>query len=120
MPVAVINNDYIRRLGTRAGPIARYMLRHRKMKYWMRSIYALTSLRRLKKIIAQLGRRQRLLAGRKERRRDPFGRTGRATSSASSRARALGQALSNARSAAPKRDIRTQPFRVAVVSMGWF
>ena len=49
LPVSVINNEYIRRLGTRAGPIARFMLRHRKMKYWMRSIYALTSLRRLKK-----------------------------------------------------------------------
>ncbi len=49
VPVAVINNDYIRRLGTRAGPVARYMLRHRKMKYWMRSIYALQSLRRLKR-----------------------------------------------------------------------
>ena len=48
LPVSVINNDYIRRLGTRAGPIARFMLRHRKMKYWVRSIYALTSLRRLK------------------------------------------------------------------------
>lgn len=49
VPVAVINNDYIKHLGTRAGPIARLMLKHRKMKYWMRSIYALTSLRRLKK-----------------------------------------------------------------------
>lgn len=49
LPVSVINNDYIRRLGTRAGPIARYMLRHRKMKYWMRSLYALQSRRRLKK-----------------------------------------------------------------------
>jgi len=49
LPVAVINNDYIRRLGTRAGPIARFMLRHRKMKYWMRTIYNLRSLRRLKK-----------------------------------------------------------------------
>ena len=49
LPVSVINNQYIRNLGTRAGPIARFMLRHRKMKYWMRSIYALTSLRRLKK-----------------------------------------------------------------------
>lgn len=49
LPVAVINNDYIRRLGTRAGPIARFMLRHRKMKYWMRTIYNLQSLRRLKK-----------------------------------------------------------------------
>jgi nitronate monooxygenase len=49
VPVAVINNDFIRGLGTRAGPIARYMLRHRRMKYWMRTIYHLRSLRRLKK-----------------------------------------------------------------------
>jgi nitronate monooxygenase len=49
MPVAVIQNDYVRNLGTRAGPIARWMLRHRKMKHWMRSIYALKSLYRLKK-----------------------------------------------------------------------
>jgi nitronate monooxygenase len=49
VPVAVINNEYVRSLGTRAGPIARYMLRHPKMKHWMRSYYALTSLRRLKK-----------------------------------------------------------------------
>jgi nitronate monooxygenase len=49
LPVAVILNDYIRHLGTRAGPIARYMLRHRKMKYWIRSLYALRSLRQLKK-----------------------------------------------------------------------
>jgi nitronate monooxygenase len=48
VPVAVINNDYIRRLGTRAGPIARFMLRHRRTKYWMRTLYHLTSLRRLK------------------------------------------------------------------------
>ena len=48
VPVAVINNAYIQRLGTSAGPIARYMLKHRKMKYWMRTIYHLRSLRRLK------------------------------------------------------------------------
>ena len=49
VPVSVINNDYIKRLGTRSGPLARWMLRHRRTKYWMRSIYAVTSLRRLKK-----------------------------------------------------------------------
>jgi nitronate monooxygenase len=49
VPVAVINNDYVRRLGTRAGPVARWMLRHRRMKHWMRTIYALKSLYRLKK-----------------------------------------------------------------------
>ena len=48
-PVAVINNEYVQRLGTRAGPIARFMLRHRRMKHWMRTIYALKSLYRLKK-----------------------------------------------------------------------
>lgn len=49
VPVAVINNEYVQRLGTRAGPIARYMLRHRRMKHWMRTIYAVKSLYRLKK-----------------------------------------------------------------------
>jgi len=49
VPVSVINNDYIKRLGTRSGPLARWMLRHRRTKYWMRSLYALTSMRRLKK-----------------------------------------------------------------------
>lgn len=47
--VAVINNDYVRRLGTRAGPVARWMLRHRRLKHWMRTIYAVKSLYRLKK-----------------------------------------------------------------------
>ena len=49
VPVAVIDNEYVRRLGTRAGPIARWMLRHRTMKHWMRMIYAVRSLQRLKK-----------------------------------------------------------------------
>ena len=48
VPVAVLNNDYVRRLGTRAGPVARWMLRGRRTKHWMRTIYALRSLRRLK------------------------------------------------------------------------
>ena len=49
VPVAVLNNEYVRRLGTRAGPIARWMLRGRRTKHWMRTIYALRSLHRLKK-----------------------------------------------------------------------
>lgn len=48
VPVAVIRNDYVARIGTKAGPIARFMLRGRKTKHWMRTIYALTSLRKLK------------------------------------------------------------------------
>ena len=48
VPVAVIRNEYIDRIGTKAGPIARWMLRGRKTKHWMRTIYALSSLRKLK------------------------------------------------------------------------
>lgn len=48
VPVSVINNDYIRRLGTRAGPIARWMLKGHRTKRWMRTLYALNSVRRLK------------------------------------------------------------------------
>jgi len=48
VPVSVINNDYIRRLGTKAGPIARWMLRGHRTKRWMRTIYALSSVRKLK------------------------------------------------------------------------
>jgi nitronate monooxygenase len=49
VPVAVINNDYVQQLGTRAGRVARWMLRGRRTKHWMRSIYAVRSLYRLKK-----------------------------------------------------------------------
>jgi nitronate monooxygenase len=43
VPVAVINTPYVKRLGLKAGPIARWMLRGRKRKHWMRAIYALRS-----------------------------------------------------------------------------
>src|SRR3954469_14763437 len=49
VPVAVIQNDFVRSLGTRAGPIARYLLRGGRTKKWVRTWYALTSLRRLKR-----------------------------------------------------------------------
>jgi nitronate monooxygenase len=49
VPVAVIRNAYVERLGTSAGPLARWLLRGRKTKHWMRTWYALSSLRRLKK-----------------------------------------------------------------------
>jgi nitronate monooxygenase len=49
VPVAVIENDFVRNLGTRAGPVARYLLRGKRTKRWVRTFYALTSLRKLKK-----------------------------------------------------------------------
>ena len=48
VPVAVINTPYVKRTGTRAGPIARWMLRGRKTKHWMRSIYAVRAALRAK------------------------------------------------------------------------
>jgi nitronate monooxygenase len=49
VPCAVIKTPTIERLGTRAGPIARRLLRGRKTKHWVRTWYALRSLRQLKK-----------------------------------------------------------------------
>ncbi len=49
VPVSVIRNAHVERLGTRAGWFARRMLRGRKTKHWMRTWYALTSLRGLKR-----------------------------------------------------------------------
>src|SRR5215217_1891078 len=47
VPVAVIRTPYIEKAGTKAGPIARWMLRGRKTKHWMRTIYALQSVWKL-------------------------------------------------------------------------
>lgn len=49
VPVAVIETDYVRRLGLKAGPFARWMLRGRKRKHWMRTFYALKSAWQLKR-----------------------------------------------------------------------
>lgn len=49
VPVAVIRNPYIDKLGTGAGWFAKWMLRGRRRKHWMRTWYALRSVRRLKK-----------------------------------------------------------------------
>lgn len=49
VPVAVIKTPYVEKIGTRAGPLARWMLRGRKSKHWMRMIYSLQSFWKLKK-----------------------------------------------------------------------
>ena len=49
VPLAVIRNAYVERVGTTAGPIARWLLRHRRTKHFMRTIYALRSAIRLKR-----------------------------------------------------------------------
>nr|MBX2837128.1 nitronate monooxygenase [Gammaproteobacteria bacterium] len=49
VPVAIINTPYIQKIGTKAGPLARWMLKGRKTKHWMRTIYSLQSVWKLKK-----------------------------------------------------------------------
>jgi nitronate monooxygenase len=49
VPVAVIETPYIERMGTKAGPFARWMLRGKRTKHWMRSFYALKAIWQLKR-----------------------------------------------------------------------
>jgi nitronate monooxygenase len=53
VPVAVIDTPYIQRIGTRAGWVARRMLRGRRSKHFMRTAYALRSLWQLKRGLAR-------------------------------------------------------------------
>lgn len=49
VPLAVIRTPYVERVGARASPIARWLLRHRRTKHFMRTVYALNSAWRLKR-----------------------------------------------------------------------
>ncbi len=53
VPVSVIRTPWLERTGTRAGPLARWMLRGRKRKHWMRMLYTLQSAWKLKHAITQ-------------------------------------------------------------------
>jgi nitronate monooxygenase len=49
VPVSVIDTPSVRALGTRAGPLARWMLRGRRTRRLMRTVYGLRALRALKR-----------------------------------------------------------------------
>jgi len=49
VPVSVINTPYVQRLGTKVGPIARWMFRGRRTKKWIRSLYAVRTAASLKR-----------------------------------------------------------------------
>lgn len=49
VPVSVLRTPYVERLGTTVGPLSRALFRGRKTKHWIRTFYALRSLRQLKK-----------------------------------------------------------------------
>ncbi len=49
VPVAVLATPTVRREGLEAGPLARWLLRGRRTRHWMRGLYALRSAWRLKR-----------------------------------------------------------------------
>ncbi|MGQ0538713.1 MAG: nitronate monooxygenase [Gemmatimonadaceae bacterium] len=49
IPVAVLNTPYVQRLGTRASPMARWLLRNRRTKHFMRTLYMMKSFLALKR-----------------------------------------------------------------------
>lgn len=53
VPVSVIKTPYIEKVGTRAGPIARWLLRGNKTKHLMRTLYSLQSIWSLKRASLQ-------------------------------------------------------------------
>jgi nitronate monooxygenase len=55
VPVAVINTPFVRRAGTKSGAFARFLLRGRRTKHWMRTVYALRSLWQLKRGLLKEG-----------------------------------------------------------------
>lgn len=65
VPVAVIKTPFIERVGIKAGPIVRWLLKGNKTKHLMRTIYALRSLYQLKHAsLDQTGRKDYWQAGK--------------------------------------------------------
>jgi len=65
VPVAVIRTPHIEQTGTRAGWLARQLLKGRRTKHWMRALYALMSVWKLKRSLkADFSYRDYLQAGK--------------------------------------------------------
>ncbi len=55
VPVSVIETEFVKKVGTEAGPIASWMLQHPRFKHWMRGWYAARSIFKLKKGMSRSG-----------------------------------------------------------------
>jgi nitronate monooxygenase len=49
VPCAIIKTPFVEKMGLKAGPMARLLLKNPRTKHWMRSFYALSSLWKLKR-----------------------------------------------------------------------
>ncbi|MEZ4815133.1 MAG: nitronate monooxygenase [Bdellovibrionota bacterium] len=48
VPIAVINNEYVKRIGQHASTLSKFLLKNNRTKHWIRMFYSLISLRGLK------------------------------------------------------------------------
>ena len=53
VPVSIIRTPFIERMGTDAGPLAKWLLRGRRTRHWMRTLYSLQSVWKLKRASLQ-------------------------------------------------------------------
>lgn len=53
VPVSIIRTPYIEKMGIHAGPLAKWLLRNRRLKHWMRTLYSLQSIWKLKRASQQ-------------------------------------------------------------------
>ncbi len=65
VPVSIIRTPYIEKMGLHAGPLAKWLLRGRRSKHWMRTLYSLQSIWKLKRAALQgMGYRDIFQAGK--------------------------------------------------------
>jgi nitronate monooxygenase len=65
VPVSIIRTPWVERMGVHAGPFARWMLRGRRTKHWMRTLYSLQSVWKLRRAALHgMGYRDIYQAGR--------------------------------------------------------
>jgi nitronate monooxygenase len=65
VPVSIIRTPYIEKMGLHAGPLARWLLRGRRSKHWMRTLYSLQSIWKLKRAaLHSMGYRDIFQAGK--------------------------------------------------------
>lgn len=50
IPLSVIRTPYVEKIGTRVGPLARWLFKYPLTKHWMRAMYGLLAVRQFKKV----------------------------------------------------------------------
>ena len=64
VPVSVIRNDYVKRIGTDVNGLTRWLLQNPRTKHWIRILFAIKSFRDLKGVMQKKGREGYWQAGK--------------------------------------------------------